>query len=356
MEITEFDFLHDIVEAQEKLEAAKSTTPPTPPTEDPKEEEEEDDNSAKEKTSEDSTKKETEPAAEGDEEEVDYEPYFNFLKEQGVIMTPEDFKFDGTEESFAKALDATKDLQYKSAVEELWKSLPETGKPLLKYFLEGGTDVNKYIEAYSEVNLDNIDLDDEDNQIKVLRQYYKEIFNYTDEKTDKLISRLQAKEGLKEGALDAVEDLKEHKTELQKRLIEDAKAERERAQKAAQKERELLTASLKELDSARQSKIEAILFNPIKTEDGVTTEFNYYLNKISATPKHLVQLADLLVDYNPEKGFNLERFEQRVLSNKTKAFRALIDSKSGPKRATSQGATPPRTEESHFPFDKFLNS
>jgi hypothetical protein len=332
IDTTDFDFLDEIVEKQEEtpVEDNDPVEAPTETAEDPAEPEPEDNDDY-------------------------YTKYFDFLKEQGAIQVPKDFDFKPTEEGFLEAVEATKQLNYDNALDELWKALPETGKPLLEYFLSGGTDVSKYLQAYTSVDLDDVDLDDEDNQIRVLRQYYKEIFNYADDKTSKMISRLQAKDGLKEGAFDAIEDLKEHKTSLQARLVADGKKEKEAKIRQQEQEKTQIKESLKDFDTSKQTKIEALLFNPMKYEDQVTTEFNYYLNKIATNPKHLVQLADLLVDYSPEKGFNLDRFEQRVITKKTQSLKALIESKMDPRKQASSGSNP-SPKGDHFPFDKFLNS
>lgn len=343
MEINEFDFLDDIVEQQEKNLAAAET-------QEENTSEETTNNEAQEET-ESNEEQDEEASSEGDSDY--YSKYYDFLKEQGAIQTPDDFKFEPTEEGFSKAVEATKELNYKNALQEVWEALPPTGRPLIEYFLAGGTDVNKYIQAYTDINLDALDLEEEDNQLRVLRQYYTEVSNYSPEKINKLLTRLQAKDGLKEEALDAIEELKEHKAELQANLVKQAEAEKQALKVRADKERSLLVSAIKEAESTKQSKIEAMLFNPVRYEDSVTTEFNYYLNKISSNPKHLVQLADLLSDYSPEKGFNLERFENRVVTNKTKSLKALIDSKIDPRKNTSSGSTTNKVET--FPFDKFLS-
>lgn len=333
IDTSEFDFLEGIVEPEpsDDTKTDESTPAASPTPEDDTQDEPQDDSS--------------------DDDNI-YTRYFDILKDQGAINLPEDFEFEATEEGFVKALEATREHNHKEALNTLWNSLPDEGKPLLEYFLAGGKDVNKFIQAHTPVDIDSADIEDEEQQIKILQQYYREVLNYSPEKTSKIISRLQVKDGLKEGAQDALEDLKEHREALKENLTKEA--QREAAQRKAQEENErrLIKESLKELPTANPSKVESLLFNPVKYDGHVTTEFNYYLNKIATNPKHLVQLADLLTDYSPDKGFNLERFEKRAQTKKTQILRALLDSKIDPRKQTSQGSfSSPKGET--FPFDKF---
>lgn len=331
IDTSDFDFLEGIVEPEEdKTPNPEEQT--TPVVEDSIREED------------------TEEAS--DDESDSYTKYYEYLKDQGAINVPEDYEFVASEEGLLKALEATREYNHKEALNSIWESLPEEGKPLLQYFLSGGKDVSKFIQAHTPIDVDSVDLDDEDTQVRVLKQYYSEVLNYSKEKTDKIIGRLQVKDALKEGAQDALEDLKEHRDNLKESLVKEAQKEAAQRKVQEENERKLIKESLKELPSANPNKVESLLFNPVKYDGQLTTEFNYYLNKIATNPKHLVQLADLLTDYSPEKGFNLERFEKRAQTKKTQTLRAILDSKIDPRKQASQGSfSSPKGET--FPFDKF---
>lgn len=80
-------------------------------------------------------------------------------------------------------------------------------------------------------------------------------------------------------------------------------------------------------DSLRKNRIKQVLFSPIKTGDRTATEFDTNLDSILANPEHLVQLADILADYNPKIGFNFDRIKKQLKSESTTTFKKLIQEK-----------------------------
>lgn len=97
--------------------------------------------------------------------------YYEFLKEYGVLSTPDDFEFDGTPEKLQQALDLTRESLKETTARSLWETLPEDFKPLLQYALAGGKSLDDYMEAYAQPDYTTLDLSNPDNQRRVMYDY-----------------------------------------------------------------------------------------------------------------------------------------------------------------------------------------
>lgn len=104
----------------------------------------------------------------------------------------------------------------------------------LDNFVKQGGDLKKYLTIDTELDLDDIDIEDETNQKLVVKQLLKEK-GFSTKKIDKLVSRYEEVGLLEDEAQDALEDLKEIKEERKKQLLEDQKkAYREQLQRQQQ--------------------------------------------------------------------------------------------------------------------------
>lgn len=92
----------------------------------------------------------------------------------------------------------------------------------LDNFVKQGGDLKKYLTIDTELDLDDIDIEDETNQKLVVKQLLKEK-GFSTKKIDKLVSRYEEAGLLEDEAQDALEDLKEIKEEKKKQLLEDQK-------------------------------------------------------------------------------------------------------------------------------------
>lgn len=302
------------------------------------------------------------PTVDDDDPEPDSDPdavaYFNYLKEYNIIDVPEDFEFDGSVEGINQALEITKQSQYQQIASNIWNNLPEDFRPLLAYGLNGGTSLQAYLEAYSPMDYDSMDVDDPISQQRVIKEYYKTINpKYSEEKIDKMISRLMEIGDPKEEAEDALNYLKTLKTERQQNLLASLEAEREAQAKAAEEESKRLTElidSSKTYDSLRKGRLKNFILNPIKVDNRMTTEFSRSLDEILENPEHLIQLADILADYDSRKGFNFERLKKQLKTDSVKNFKDLLQSKLDTKTKV-KGGTQKETRED-FDWDKFLST
>lgn len=104
----------------------------------------------------------------------------------------------------------------------------------LDNFVKQGGDLKKYLTIDTDLDLDDIDIEDEANQKLVVKQLLKEK-GFSTKKIDKLVSRYEEAGLLEDEAQDALEDLKEIKEERKKQLLEDQKkAYREQLQRQQQ--------------------------------------------------------------------------------------------------------------------------
>lgn len=285
--------------------------------------------------------------------------YFDFLEEYGIIQTPEDFKFDGSPEKLKEALDLTKQSLTQQVAANLWSALPENFRPLLEYGLRGGSSLEEYLEAYSEIDYSTLDLEDVNTQRRVMADYYRQTTSHSPEKINRFITRLEESGDLRDEASEVLSELSVIQERKKAELMN--KVEKERMQQA-QRQKEKVDSLVNAIESSsaihpsRRSKLRAFFFSPVKLEDGnATTGFNYTIDAIMQNPEHQAQLADLLLEYDPKKGFSLERFEKRVASKAAKSFQETLTEKLDSPIKTSASKTTPQSS-SKFDWNSFYNN
>ena len=283
---------------------------------------------------------------------VEKDPVFEYLKENGIIDVDDEFDYQGTEEDIKRALEITDVKRKDKAIKELLNTLPSEFKPLLEYGLAGGSSVKEFLETYVTPDFESLDLDEEANQELVLRQYWKETSNYSDDKISKLISRIKASGDMKTEAEDTVQELIEIKEEKKLALLE-------RQQTAANEERQRIQAEATKFNQAfdtykapkeRKDKIQSLFQN---SSNG-TVKFNEVLSSVKSNYEHLLQLSDLLVDYDPAKGFNLDRFAKKAETDKVKGLRDILEAKTKDTKTQIKGGSTPSSND-NFDFEKFIN-
>lgn len=256
--------------------------------------------------------------------------YFEFLKEYGVLSTPEDFEFDGTPEKLQEALDLTRDSLKESVAKHLWETLPEDFKPLLQYALSGGRSLEDYMDAYAQPDYSTLDLSDVENQRRVMYDYWANTSEYTPEKINRMISSLEKSGDLESEALETAQELNALIEERKATLIERAKEEEEARKAQVQEQTKKITTTIQALpnvDTARKNRLQTFMFTPVKYEEGYSTGLNRTISQITSNPEHFVQLADLLADYRPDQGFDFNRLKTQLKTETNKSFREQINSK-----------------------------
>ena len=281
--------------------------------------------------------------------------YFDFLKENEVLNVPEDFKFDGTQESLDEALSLTKDTIKQQTAEAIWTALPEDFKPLLSYALNGGKDLQSYLKAFSPNDFESFPLDTEDGQKNILREYYKQTSKHSPEKIERMINRIAETEELEQEAKDSYQELQDLKTQRQKQLNDKAVEEETARIKSAQAAVANLTTAIESstfIEPTRKDKVKGFFLNKVPTDNGYTNGFNYVINSILSKPEHQVQLADLLMDYDPKEGFSLTRIQKKAQTEKTKSFKNYLETKINDKLPT-RGSSTFKPSKDTFDWESF---
>lgn len=293
-------------------------------------------------------------AADSDEPIEGLKDYFDILKTQGVIRTPDDFEFDGTTAKFEEAITHTKEDLYNEIAEELFEKLPDDFKPLLDYALKGGTSLQTFLSAHAPLEVSEKDLSTEEGQRKILFSYYKETSNYSDDKIKRIVARLDDPDELEEEAKATLEELAEIKEEKRTKLAEAAATEAANRQKQAEQKVNDIKKTIDTaewLDDARRNKVKSFFLNQLKVEGKVTTGFAHTINQILSSPEHAAQLADIILEYDPKKGISLERFEKRINTKKTQSMKTLLQQTIDARTGGTGKVTKPKQDfdwEQHF--------
>lgn len=269
----------------------------------------------------------SEDTDEVDEKDEISESYFNFLKEVNVLDIPDDFEFTGKPEELEKALEITKSSMQNKVAEALWNKLPEDFKPLLQYGLEGGSNLDAYLKAYATpIDYENYPIESAEDQKKIVFESFKLTSNYEDAKILKMIKSLEISGDLEEAAGEAKEDLISYQSTRKANFLQEQQAQKIKEQEETAKYNSVLAENIDKTsyESLRKNRIKQVLLNPITVDNRTTTEFDSNLDSILSNPDHLVQLANIVADYNPKIGFNFDRMKKQLKSESTTEFKQLI--------------------------------
>lgn len=273
------------------------------------------------------------PEPEGDDPEPQtgsdiYSEYYDILKSNDMLYVPEDFEFDGTAEGLEKAIQATKSNLSKAAAQSLIESFPEEFQPVLNYVVNGGQNVSEFLQKTSSAEIDQFNLDNVAEQKAVLREYFKTTTDYDDDKISKLIDRSELADSLREDAIEAVDELKAHKAKIAEQLAQQAAVQKEEARRLEEESRRQVFSVIDEapyIKTNRKGKVKAFMFNKVTRDNVESTDFQRTISQISTNPEHLVQLADILLHYDPKKGIDLERFKEQNRSEATSSLKERLE-------------------------------
>jgi len=336
----DFDF-DDLVKDWIDAEPVEPTEPPVedPTTPDPVEEPKDSEEPEPDITP------DPEPSSEDDGEDEEFtaaQVSFELLKEFEILPVDEKFEFDGKPETLKQLLTDAREKFREESAKSLWESLPEDFKPLLQYGLSGGKNIQSYLDAYTQPDYEQMDLSSEDNQRRVMFDYWKLTSNYSPEKINRMIDVLSKAGDLESEALTTASELADIIKERQQELVENAKKEEERTKQLVEEQTKKITTVIENLPNVEKSyknRLQTFMFTPVKYEEGYSTQLNRAINQITSNPEHFVQLADLLAQYNPDKGFSFEKIKSQLKTDNNIKFKEIIDkldSKSKVKGTSSQ--------------------
>lgn len=175
-----------------------------------------------------------------------------------------------------------------------------------------------------------LDTSNEKHQIKLIEDYYKHTTKFDDDKIESLIQRLITDDALEEEAIDAQTYLLDYEKERKADLVESQRLRNEAIEQQAAEQRRLIDEAIERssiVQGRRKNSIKGYMFNPIKKNGEVDTDFNRTLKAIASNPEHRVILADLLFDYKPEKGFDFSRYESKGQTRAARDIKKSLDEK-----------------------------
>lgn len=189
-------------------------------------EEEEDDIEPVKPAKKQATKKKEEPVEDNDIEEGEDNIVTNFFD---AIAEKLGWDFD-EEENDSKPKDVDELINYFQKVieEESKPTYSSEEMEALDNFVKQGGDLAKYLTIEAELDLDNIDIEDENNQKLIVKQFLKEK-GFSDKRIEKQISKYEDAGLLEDEAQDAIEDLKEIKEQKKEQLLKEQKKQHEEA-------------------------------------------------------------------------------------------------------------------------------
>lgn len=154
--------------------------------------------------------------------------------------------------------DEEKPSNVESLIEYFQKIIEEESKPAysskeiedLDNFVKRGGNLRDYFQIDAEINLDEIDMDNEDNQKIIIREFLKEK-GFSTARIDKQISKYEDAGLLEDEAQDALEDLKEIKQQKKEQLLQEQKKAYEQYRQQQQAFYENVVGEIKGLKNIR---------------------------------------------------------------------------------------------------------
>jgi hypothetical protein len=141
-------------------------------------------------------------------------------------------------------------------------------------------------------------------------------------------------------------------------LIDQQKAEEEKQVAQLKAYNDKLEAGIKDANfvpADRKPKLKNFMFNTVRKEDGAKSEMVRNFEAIQKNPEHLIQLADLLMDYDKEKGIAYTRFEKKSQTTLNKGLKKALEETVNAKVASfsNAGKSTSSSKITEFDWSKF---
>lgn len=291
-------------------------------------------------------------------------PYAKYLKEEGILPNFDLEKFDGS-------IDSLRDGMFNeilSGVEQYKATLPEPVKALLNNYEEGvplETLLKIDAEKAKYTSITQEQLESEDVQKSLIREYLTKTTKFSKEKIEKEISRLADLQELEDEAKGVLPELIAIQQEAEQGAVEEAKKQKELAEQSRLQELESLRSTLEttdevipgiKLSDAMRQKV----FKNLTTPVGYN-ELGQPVNKLGAyriknpvqTEVILNYIYELTNEFKDWTVFN-KGAKRAVISEIEKAARNLDNNTNNGRSATfsKQGAPKDLIRE----IDDFLNT
>lgn len=221
------------------------------------EEETEEEEIVEEKKTKSASKKNKQETEEAEEEEENEEESSQVTALFDAIA--EELSWEFTEEEEEDKPKTVEELvnYFKDVINE--QSKPEYASEevaKLDEFVRNGGRLEDYFTVSTDIDFENIDMDDENNQKLVLKELLAKK-GYSDKQITKKIERFEDAGVLEDESKDAIEELQEIAEKEKERLLEDQKKQKEEIMQRQQKFFDDVVGEIKSLDNIRGIKIPA---------------------------------------------------------------------------------------------------
>lgn len=252
-----------------------------------------------------------------DEKEPDLLKYFDQLKDLEVLRLEDDFEFDGSKEKLEEAIQSTIDNYKKEAFEALKETFDEETLRFLNYkkaTQNSGTAADFYENYYLDIPLEDLDLSNAEDQVYVVKKFLEQSTSLSPDKITRQVQRLAADpSALRDEAFEALESLEKIQED---RILENDRQIQEKIKKdeeSFKKYQSDISTVIKDsaLPKERQSRVKDFTLTIRKEGDKYTTKLNETLHKILTTPSQLVQLADMLLEYDEKTGLSFDKYTKQ---------------------------------------------
>ena len=268
---------------------------------------------------------------------------FETMVEMGLLMLPDDFEFDGTEEGLQKAVELDFEARQELAAQEITNRIADPKvQEIVDAAIKGGKflDIEKYFKNQrEEFDFENIDLSTEDKQKDFLRNIYKQK-GMKPSQIEALIETAEADNTLET-------DSEEERAAIITAKSNARKLMAEKARKDALKDRDdqiayerQLSAALKEsqLPLSRKQKVIASLQNIVEVGQTRMPEWQYKILLMQQNQADFIQLIDLVSSYDPKQGFKKPAQEDKTKEKSEKNRTLLSKITSGTGKVSKGGS------------------
>lgn len=273
---------------------------------------------------------------------------FNFWKESGLLYLPEDYQFDNTPEGLEAAINSSKENVRLAGAQAIYDELPDQFKVVLDYALNGGSDVKEvlqFIEGKQSVGIDfeKPDFDDDSFCQRVIATYLRKTTKLSDERIQKTIQAYTDSGALGDQSEAIFDDLKKIVEDEEAEVVKKAQRDKEEYAKQLEQSYNQFKSAL-EKDSGIPDRKKQEIINAVwaagEFEGKTTSKMAYIQSKILSNPEHLVQYVNMLLDYDPEKGFKGEKLQKREDTQQNLNFRErLMKATTGMTRPGMKGSS-----------------
>lgn len=252
------------------------------------------------------------------------------LSEKGIINVDKDKEFKSDEDIYESVQNTIK-----NGIDSWKNSLGETSLKYIEY-LESGGDPATFIEFNATPDYSRLDLSNEDNQKKVISEFYK-AKGFSEDKVQKLVETAEDQDELEEEAAEAQKFFEAKRLKDEQYLIEAQKSQ----EKARRESQEKFNTSVQEfiskteevknfpLKSKKEKEdLKSYIFDktvPFRTPDGNTIKVSQYaFDRYQRSLEEDSKLEDVVFDALVLK-YGLTPVERQTISDRNRKLADLAN-------------------------------